>query len=55
MILGMSTATFTLLHVLISVVGLISGFVVVYGLLNSRRLDNWTALFLATTVLTSVT
>lgn len=55
MILGMTTSTFTLLHVLISLVGIGSGFIVFYGLLNGKRLDGWTAIFLATTVLTSVT
>ena len=48
-------AAYTLVHVLISLVGIASGFVVVYGLLTSRRLNRWTALFLATTVATSVT
>jgi hypothetical protein len=55
MILGMSTATYTLLHVLISLIGIGSGFIVMFGLLGGKRLDGWTALFLATTVLTSVT
>jgi hypothetical protein len=55
MILGMSTSAFTLLHVLISLVGIGSGLVVMYGFLNSKRLDRWTAVFLATTVATSVT
>ena len=55
MILGMSLSTFTLVHVLISLVGLGSGFIVVYGLLTAKRLDGWTAIFLATTVLTSLT
>ncbi len=54
-ILGMSTATYTLIHELISLVGIASGFVVVYGLLGGKRLDRWTAIFLTTTVLTSVT
>lgn len=47
--------TFTLIHVAISLVGIASGFVVMYGLLNARRLGSWTALFLATTAATSVT
>jgi hypothetical protein len=55
MILGMSTATFTLLHVVISLVGILSGFVVIAGLWGSNKLEAWTALFLATTVATSVT
>jgi hypothetical protein len=55
MMLGMSLSTFTLVHVLISLVGIASGIVVLYGLLSAKRLDGWTALFLTTTVLTSVT
>ena len=50
MILGMSTATFTLVHVVISLVGIFAGLVVVFGMLGSKTLDGWTALFLATTV-----
>lgn len=45
----------TLFHVVLSLVGIASGFVVVYGLIASKRLDGWTALFLWTTVATSVT
>lgn len=55
MILGMSTSTFTLLHVVISLIGIGSGFVVMYGLLTAKRLDRWTVLFLVTTALTSIT
>ncbi len=55
MILGMSTAAFTLLHVIISLIGIVSGIVVVGGMLGSRRLPAWTAVFLITTVLTSAT
>jgi len=55
MILGMSTEAFTLLHVAISVMGIATGFVGVYGLWNNRALRGWTAWFLATTVLTSAT
>jgi len=54
MILGMSIAAFTLLHVLISLVGIGSGFIVAYGLLAGKRLQGWTATFLTTTVLTSL-
>lgn len=55
MVLGMSLSTFTLLHVIISLAGIGSGFIVIYGLLNGKRLDGWTAIFLSTTVLTSLT
>ena len=48
-------AAFTLFHVALSLIGIVSGFVVLFGLLSAKRLDGWTALFLATTVLTSVT
>ena len=54
MILGMSLATFTLLHVAISLIGIGSGFVVVLGLIAGRPLPRWTALFVASTVLTSL-
>ena len=55
MIFGMTTSTYTLVHVLLSLVGIASGLVVVFGLLTGKRLDGWTALFLATTVATSLT
>ena len=55
MVLGMSLSTLTFFHVLLSLAGIASGFVVVDGMLNSKRLDGWTAIFLVTTVLTSVT
>lgn len=55
MVLGMSTATFTLLHVLISLIAIVSGIVVTAGMWRARRLPGWTALFLITTIATSVT
>jgi hypothetical protein len=42
-------------HVALSLVGLAAGFVVIWGMFNARPLDRWTAAFLATTLLTSVT
>src|SRR5262245_33243983 len=47
--------TLTFVHVVISLAGIGSGFVVMFGLLKGKRLDGWTAVFLATTVATSVT
>src|SRR5438132_109994 len=55
MVLGMTLATYTFVHVLMSLVGIGSGLVVMFGLLTGKRLDGWTALFLASTVGTSVT
>jgi hypothetical protein len=47
--------TFTLLHVVISLVGIISGLVVAGGLVAGKRLDGWTGVFLLTTAATSIT
>ncbi len=55
MIHGMSLATFTLIHVLLSLAGIGSGLIVAYGLLTAERRDGWTAIFLCTTLLTSLT
>ena len=46
--------TLIMIHVLISLVGIASGFVVAVGLLRAKRLDGWTSVFLTTTVATSV-
>jgi len=55
MILGMTLQMYTAVHVAISLIGIVSGLIVVFGMLSGKRLDSWTALFLLTTVLTSVT
>jgi hypothetical protein len=55
MILGMSVDTFTQVHVILSLVGIVSGLIVVFGMLSTKKLDGLAALFLTTTVLTSVT
>jgi len=47
--------TFTVIHVVLSLVGIVAGLVVAGGLVAGKRLDGWTGLFLATTVLTNVT
>jgi hypothetical protein len=51
----MFLAAYTLIHVAISLIGIWSGFVVLAGMLQGRRLDGWTKIFLWTTILTSVT
>jgi hypothetical protein len=55
MILGMSIQAFTLLHVIISLIGIGSGLIAIFGLVGAKLLSRWTAIFLITTVLTSVT
>jgi hypothetical protein len=51
----MSTASFTLLHVVLSLIGIVAGLIVVVGMWARKTLEGWTAVFLATTVATSVT
>ena len=51
----MSLDAFTLVHVVLSLVGIGSGCVIVFGLLTGKRVDRWTALFLVSTVATSAT
>lgn len=51
----MDSQAFTQFHVAISLVGILSGLIVLYGLLKSDRMPRMTLLFLVTTVLTSVT
>jgi hypothetical protein len=55
MILGLSVAAFTTLHVVISLIAIVTGLVVLFGWLGGTHSNGWTAVFLATTVLTSVT
>ena len=55
MILGMSFETFTFLHVVISLVGIMTGFIVVALMLQNAPLAGWNGFFLTATILTSVT
>src|SRR5213595_1090856 len=51
MILGLSITTYTLLHTVLSLVGIVAGLVVAGALATGTRLDRWAAVFLVTTVL----
>ena len=53
MLLRMTALTFV--HVVISLVGVGSGFVVMYGLPAAKRNDGWAAVFLGSNILTSAT
>lgn len=55
MVIGLSIHIFTIVHVGITLVAIASGLVVLFGMLGAQRLPAWTALFLVTTILTSVT
>jgi hypothetical protein len=55
MVLGLSLHAFTVVHVILSLIGIAAGLVVLGGMVGGRRLEGWTAVFLVTTILTSVT
>ncbi len=55
MMLGLSLSTFTAVHVIISLIAIVSGIVVMFGMLGSNRMPGLTAIFLLFTILTSVT
>ena len=55
MIWGLTIEAFTRVHVLVSLVGIASGLIVLFGLLARKRLDGCTVFFLATTAATSIT
>jgi hypothetical protein len=55
MVFGMSLATYTQVHVAISLIGIVAGLIVVFGMMSGKRMDGLTALFLITTALTSIT
>jgi hypothetical protein len=55
MILGMSLSTFVTVHVIISLIAIVSGLVVMFGLLTSKSMPGLTAIFLLFTILTSAT
>jgi len=53
--MGLNLETFTAFHVVLSLVGIASGFVLVFGWLTGRQFNNWTTVFLVTTAATSLT
>ena len=55
MMLGLSLHAVTVLHVVISLIGIVSGLVVLYGLFKSQSMPGMTAIFLITTILTNAT
>src|SRR5689334_13518129 len=55
MVLGMSLATFTLVHVAISLIAIAAGLIVMAGMLGGHRQPALTAVFLLFTILTSAT
>lgn len=52
---GIPAHLFLQIHVALSLIGIVTGLIVLYGLLSGRALGGWTALFLLTTILTGIT
>ena len=55
MIDGLPVPVFTVIHVVITLIAIVSGFVVVFGMIGSHRLPKTTSLFWTMTVLSTVT
>ncbi|MDE5455709.1 hypothetical protein GWE18_23285 [Bradyrhizobium sp. CSA112] len=55
MMLGMSLSTLTVVHVIISLIAIVAGLVVMFGMLGSKLQPGLTAIFLVFTILTSAT
>ena len=55
MIAGLSLETFTTVHVGISLIAIVTSFIVMFGMVASNRLPGWTAVCLLFTVLTTIT
>jgi hypothetical protein len=55
MVLGLSLANFTMVHVIVSLIGIVSGIIVMFAMLGSNRVPGLTAIFLLSTILTSAT
>lgn len=53
--MGFAATPLTLIHTLISLVGIASGLVVLFGLIASQRMPGWTSVFLVATIATSLT
>jgi hypothetical protein len=52
---GIPTHLFLQIHVVISLIALVSGLVALYSWINNKNWNGWTALFLVTIILTSIT
>jgi hypothetical protein len=53
MILGMTLSTYTTVHVILSLIAILTGFIVVFGMFDSKKMKGMTAIFLLTSILTS--
>ena len=55
MMLGLSLHAVTILHVVISLVAIVAGFIALFGMFKSQSMPGMTAFFLLTTILTNAT
>src|SRR5262245_18378556 len=54
-VLGLSLEAFTTVHVILCVVAIVSGLIVIAGLLGSKPLEGWTAIYLLSALAASAT
>ncbi len=55
MMLGLSLSAFTTLHVVISLIAIVAGLIVMFGMLGPYHASGLTAIFLIFTILTNIT
>ena len=55
MVLGLSLSAVTAIHIIISLIAIVAGLIVMFGMLGSRPMPGLTAIFLVFTILTSIT
>ena len=55
MIFGLSTGLYTGIHVVLSLIGILSGFLLLFTLIGRKKHTFWTPVFFVTNILTDVT
>ena len=55
MVFGISLSAYTTIHVIISLIAIVAGFIAVFQMIANKPLGIWNSIFLWTTIATSVT
>jgi hypothetical protein len=55
MVFGISLSAYTTIHVIISLIAIVAGFIAVFQMIANKPLGLWNSIFLWTTIATSVT
>jgi len=50
-----ASSTFTQIHVVLSLIGIVAGLVALFGMFRNKPLNGWTLIFIVTTVATTLT